>query len=296
MKQQLNYCIVLSAEQLNFLAESKYGIDRMKILHQLIRAVSLKETEYSIKGFHTTLHVGQAAISEVDLSNRLRYDKKTISRLLDKMNQLGIVVTEQSNRTSVHTLKCISAWMVDGQRIINPFYVQIKDRLSSEHFSECNTCQSLQMIATSGEEHPATDSKRNFRNQSSETVPTEPCGSPISFPILDVQPPVYSDNGELLTPSGEKNVVGNDAASQPTDTNESPTNRTEHSMPDIEGCSSGSSTASSTDLSNDGTVENGSTAPDNTSRAFSSTNQRMTDYVFPQPLAEEESQPHVSAE
>ena len=97
--------------------------------------------------------------------------------------------------------------------------------------------------------------------QSYETVPTEPCGSPISFPILDLQPPVYSDNGELLIPSGEENVVGNDAASQPTDTNESPTNRTDHSMPDIEGSSSGSSTASSTDLSNDRTVENGSTAP-----------------------------------
>ena len=83
MKQQVNYCIVLSAERLKFLAESKYGIDRMKILHQLIRSVSLKETEYNIKGFHTTIHVGQAAISEVELSNRLRYDKKTISRLLD---------------------------------------------------------------------------------------------------------------------------------------------------------------------------------------------------------------------
>lgn len=83
MKQQVNYCIVLSAERLKFLAESKYGIDRMKILHQLIRSVSLKETEYNIKGFHTTIHVGQAAISEVELSNRLRYDKKdylTIAR------------------------------------------------------------------------------------------------------------------------------------------------------------------------------------------------------------------------
>lgn len=206
MKQQVNYCIVLSAEQLNFLAESKYGIDRMKILHQLIRAVSLKETEYSIKGFHATLHVGQAAISEVELSNRLRYDKKTISRLLDKMNQLGIVTTEQSNRTSVHTLKCISAWMLDGQRIINPFYVQIKDRPSSEQIHEGNASQKSKEIATSGEEHPATDSKRNVRSQSSETVPAEPCGSFTPFPILDVQPPVYSDNGELLIPSGEERV------------------------------------------------------------------------------------------
>ena len=128
MKTDLNYCIVLSSEQLAYLAGSKYGIDRMKILHRLIEAAVLEETDYAIKGFSTTLQVGQAILSEVDLSCKLGYDKKTISRVLDKMNQLGIVASTQSNRTSVHTLKCISAWMENGNRIDNPFYVRIKDR------------------------------------------------------------------------------------------------------------------------------------------------------------------------
>ena len=128
MKTDLNYCIVLSSEQLAYLAGSKYGIDRMKILHLLIEVAVLKETEYAIKGFSTTFQVGQAVLSEVDLSSKLGYDKKTISRVLDKMNQLGIVVSTQSNRTSIHTLKCISAWMQDGNRIDNPFYVRLKDR------------------------------------------------------------------------------------------------------------------------------------------------------------------------
>lgn len=82
----------------------------------------------AIKGFSTTLQVGQAILSEVDLSSKLDYDKKTISRVLDKMNQLRIVASAQSNRTSVHTLKCISAWMENGNRIDNPFYVRIKNR------------------------------------------------------------------------------------------------------------------------------------------------------------------------
>lgn len=128
MKTNLNYCIVLSAEQLTYLAGSKYGIDRMKILHRLIEEAVLKETNYAIKGFSTTLQVGQAVLSEVDLSNKFGYDKKTISRVLDKMNQLGIVASTQSNRTSIHTLKCISAWMQNGNRIDNPFYVRLKDR------------------------------------------------------------------------------------------------------------------------------------------------------------------------
>ena len=128
MKTDLNYCIVLSSEQLAYLAGSKYGIDRMKILHRLIEAAVLEENDYAIKGFSTTLQVGQAILSEVDLSSKLDYDKKTISRVLDKMNQLRIVASAQSNRTSVHTLKCISAWMENGNRIDNPFYVRIKDR------------------------------------------------------------------------------------------------------------------------------------------------------------------------
>ena len=128
MKTDLNYCIVLSSEQLAYLAGNKYGIDRMKILHQLIEAAVLEENDYAIKGFSTTLQVGQAILSEVDLACKLGYDKKTISRVLDKMNQLGIVASTQSNRTSVHTLKCISAWMDNGNRIDNPFYVRLKDR------------------------------------------------------------------------------------------------------------------------------------------------------------------------
>ena len=43
MKTDLNYCIVLSSEQLAYLAGSKYGIDRMKILHRLIEAAVLEE-------------------------------------------------------------------------------------------------------------------------------------------------------------------------------------------------------------------------------------------------------------
>lgn len=142
MKTNLNYCIVLSSEQLAYLAGSKYGIDRMKILHQLIEAAVLKETDYTTKGFSTTLRVGQAVLSEVDLSSKSGYDKKTISRVLDKMNQLGIVASTQSNRTSIHTLKCISAWMLDGNRIDNPFYVRLKDR-QEEGEDDCRQTEAM---------------------------------------------------------------------------------------------------------------------------------------------------------
>ena len=182
MKTNLNYCIVLSSEQLAYLAGSKYGIDRMKILHQLIEAAVLKETDYTTKGFSTTLRVGQAVLSEVDLSSKSGYDKKTISRVLDKMNQLEIVASTQNNRTSVHTLKCISAWMQDGNRIDNPFYVRIKDR-QEEGEDDCRQTEAM----------------------------NEGCVSDSDFSFAGKMP-VISDNGEI--PSSLISVSSQTAAEE----------------------------------------------------------------------------------
>lgn len=182
MKTNLNYCIVLSSEQLAYLAGSKYGIDRMKILHQLIEAAVLKETDYTTKGFSTTLRVGQAVLSEVDLSSKSGYDKKTISRVLDKMNQLEIVASTQNNRTSVYTLKCISAWMQDGNRIDNPFYVRIKDR-QEEGEDDCRQTEAM----------------------------NEGCVSDSDFSFAGKMP-VISDNGEI--PSSLISVSSQSAAEE----------------------------------------------------------------------------------
>lgn len=62
----------------------------------------MQQSKYEKNSFSVTLHIGQAAFSEVDLATRLDYDKKTISRILDKMNPLGIVVSTQGNRISIH--------------------------------------------------------------------------------------------------------------------------------------------------------------------------------------------------
>lgn len=196
MKSNLNYCIVLSSEQLTYLSESKYGIDRMKILHRLIEKAVLKETKYAIKGFSTTLQVGQAVLSEVELSSKLGYDKKTVSRVLDKMNQLGIVSSTQSNRTSVHTLKCVSAWMLDGNRIDNPFYVRIKDRQEEGENTGALSDDAKPLLPTP----PLEENVSNSNDCSQSEVMNEGCISDIDF-SFEGKLPVISDKGELLSSS-----------------------------------------------------------------------------------------------
>ncbi len=181
MKTNLNYCIVLSSEQLAYLAGSKYGIDRMRILHLLIEAAVLEQTEYTIKGFSTTLQVGQAVLSEVDLSYKLGYDKKTISRVLDKMNQLGIVSSTQSNRTSVHILKCISAWMENGNRIDNPFYVRLKDRQGKGE-NDCSQTEAMNEGSISDSDFSFVGKLPVISDEGEQLSPSS------SFPFVSVSP------------------------------------------------------------------------------------------------------------
>lgn len=205
MKKNTHYCIVLSDSQLDFLAGSKYGIDRMKVLKLLIDASVLEETKYEKKGFSITLHIGQAAFSEVNLATRLDYDKKTVSRILDKMNQLGIVVSTQGNRTSIHTLKCISAWMQDGRRIDNPFYIRLKNRHDDREkmtvISNDTTCAmpqaSLDNLNSCSEKKFPTTSDSDL-NKADTDIDSYDNG----FHSL-AEIPVVSDEGELLSPSSD---------------------------------------------------------------------------------------------
>ena len=216
MKTNLNYCIVLSSEQLAYLAGSKYGIDRMKILHQLIEAAVLEENDYAIKGFSTTLQVGQAILSEVDLSSKLGYDKKTISRVLDKMNQLRIVASAQSNRTSVHTLKCISAWMENGNRIDNPFYVRLKDRQDEKKNAPSMSDATVPVLSMAPLEDSDSCMEGNLPNSNEcrqTEVMNETYVSDAVFSFVGKMP-IISNEGELLSPFSS--VPTNSAPPQPT--------------------------------------------------------------------------------
>ena len=138
MKKETFYCLVLSESQARFLATSKYGIDRMKALMSLVELASTENRTYEKKGFSANLNVGQLVMSEVELSRLWKCDRKTVSKVLDTMNELGIVSTTQNNRTSIHTLLCVSAWYINGQMVVNPYYVPMKNRFPEDNSTPVN--------------------------------------------------------------------------------------------------------------------------------------------------------------
>ena len=128
MESNITYSLILNKSQADYLSTSKYGFNRMQALVSLIDLTNTTEEEYKIKGFSVTIHVGQIVASEVELSHIWKCDRKTVSRVLDQMNQVGLISTIQNNRTSIHTLLCVASWRIDNKPVWNKYYKIVNDR------------------------------------------------------------------------------------------------------------------------------------------------------------------------
>lgn len=123
-KQTIHYCTILSAGQWDFLLEGKSSAFRQKCLYRLMTGAVRERTAYKIKGVEIVLEVGQVAASDVELAEFLGCNRKTIGKLIDSLNRLGMLTTRTNNRTSVHTLHFLTGWYVDGVLLTNPHYVK----------------------------------------------------------------------------------------------------------------------------------------------------------------------------
>ena len=109
--------------------------------------------------------------------------------MLDHMNKLGILSSIQTRRGSVHTLLCISAWIVDGKKFVNPYYIPINQRSNYDKSSS-----SASTTAFPNKEDPPI--------KNGGTSPTQLANSSFSFLTSgngdngeeeDVPPPSVSD-------------------------------------------------------------------------------------------------------
>ena len=122
--QTIHYCTILSAGQWDYLLEGRFSAFRQKCLYRLMTDAVRTRTSYKIKGIDIVLEVGQAAASDVELAEFLGCNRKTVGKLIDRFNRLGILTTRTNNRTSVHTLHFLTGWYVGGVLITNPHYVR----------------------------------------------------------------------------------------------------------------------------------------------------------------------------
>ena len=117
-----HYCFILSEEQMKYLRSKKYKIDRMECFMSL---VELAERETKLVQISKTQQVeilpGQVMVDNTQLAKLWDKDRKTVPKLIEAMEALGISSSQKVGDNRIHTLHAFSGWYVDGRFVKNPF-------------------------------------------------------------------------------------------------------------------------------------------------------------------------------
>ena len=120
--QKIHYCFTLSEEQMMYLRSKKYKIDRMECFLSL---VALAERETKLEQISKTQQVeilpGQVMVDNTQLAKIWDKDRKTVPKLIEAMENLGISSSQKVGENRIHTLHAFSGWYVDGMFVKNPF-------------------------------------------------------------------------------------------------------------------------------------------------------------------------------
>ena len=122
MQKNLRYSITLNDAQLDYLSDEQQEIHRMKCFKTFLQMTIPEENKVYGKNFSAVLQPGQFVASKVDLARLWGCDRKTATRIVREFNQLGILRSEPSNRTTIHTLICLSAWFTGRGMIRSSFF------------------------------------------------------------------------------------------------------------------------------------------------------------------------------
>ena len=118
----IHYCFTLSEEQMKYLRSKKYKIDRMECFLSL---VELAERETKLVQISKTQQVeilpGQVMVDNTRLAKLWDKDRKTVPKLIEAMEALGISSSQKVGDNRIHTLHAFSGWYVDDMFVKNPF-------------------------------------------------------------------------------------------------------------------------------------------------------------------------------
>ena len=121
-KQKIHYCFTLSDVQMEYLRCNKYKIDRMECFMSL---ASLAERETTLVSISKTQQVeilcGQCLVDNTQLAKLWDKDRKTVPKLLDAMEAVGIFSSQEVEDNRIYTLHCLSGWYVDAKFVSNAF-------------------------------------------------------------------------------------------------------------------------------------------------------------------------------
>ena len=117
---KIHYCFTLSEEQMKYLRSKKYKIDRMECFLSLVELAERKLVQIS-KTQQVEILPGQVMVDNTRLAKLWDKDRKTVPKLIEAMEALGISSSQKVGDNRIHTLHAFSDWYVDGMFVKNPF-------------------------------------------------------------------------------------------------------------------------------------------------------------------------------
>ena len=120
--QKIHYCFTLSEEQMKYLRSKKYKIDRMECFMSLVELAGRETKLVQIsKVLQVEILPGQVMVDNTRLAMLWDKDRKTVPKLIEAMEALGISSSQKVGDNRIHTLHAFSGWYVDGMFVKNPF-------------------------------------------------------------------------------------------------------------------------------------------------------------------------------
>jgi hypothetical protein len=120
--QKIHYCFILSEEQMKYLRSKKYKIDRMECFMSLVELAGRETKLVQIsKVQQVEILPGQVMVDNTQLAKLWDKDRKTVPKLIEAMEALGISSSQKVGDNRIHTLHAFSGWYVDGMFVKNPF-------------------------------------------------------------------------------------------------------------------------------------------------------------------------------
>ena len=119
----IRYSTTLNDAQLDYLSDECQDINRMMCFKTFVRLAVLDQTKVTRKHFSAVLQPGQFIASKVELAMMWGCNRKTATRIIKEFNLMGILQSEASNRTTIHTLKCLSVWFTNQRMVKNGYFV-----------------------------------------------------------------------------------------------------------------------------------------------------------------------------
>ena len=118
----IHYCFILSEEQMKYLRSKKYKIDRMECFLSLVELAERETKRVQIsKTQQVEILPGQVMVDNTQLAKLWDKDRKTVPKLIEAMEALGISSSQKVGDNRIHTLHAFSGWYVDGMFVKNPF-------------------------------------------------------------------------------------------------------------------------------------------------------------------------------